>query len=54
MDNEKLIEEVDELLDNATELISQGKNEEASAKIAEAKKKLRPVGSGTNGPRPKK
>ena len=41
------------LLGESEELIAQGKIVEASAKISEAKKKLRPIGSGTLGPIPK-
>lgn len=53
MDNKEVILEVEDLLNEAKELIAQGNAEEASAKVEEAQDKLRPIGSGTNGPRPK-
>lgn len=53
MDYEKLILEVVVLLSESKGLIAQGKVAEAYIKVAEAEKKLRPVGTGTNGPRPK-
>ena len=49
-----MILEVEALLSESEELIAQGKTTEASAKIADAKDKLRRIGSGTNGPEPKK
>lgn len=52
MDTKTIILEVEALLSEAEELIAQGKNTEASAKVAGAKDKLRPIGSGTNGPEP--
>ena len=51
--NEELALEIEGLLNEAEELIAQGDTEGASEKIAEAKKKIRPIGTGTNGPRPK-
>lgn len=51
--NDKLLEEVNGLLSESELLITQGKLEESLAKIDEIKKKLRPVGTGTNGPEPK-
>lgn len=54
MKNKELILEVETLLNEATNLIAQGNITEANQKIETAKNKLRPVGSGTIGPRPKK
>lgn len=51
--DEKLIIEVEELLNEAKELINNGSHDEAVAKISEAEDKLKPIGSGTLGPRPK-
>lgn len=53
MEQKKIILEVENLLNESEGLISQGKIAEASIKISVAKDKLRPIGSGTNGPRPK-
>lgn len=54
MNIKELILEVEALLGESKELIAQGKTAEASVKIEKAKNKLRPIGSGTNGPEPKK
>ena len=49
--DEKLILEVEELLDKADVLIAEGKSNEAREVVAMAKSKIkRPIGSGTNGP----
>lgn len=53
MENKDLIVEVELLLSESEELLAQGNTDEAAEKIAEAKDKLRPIGSGTNGPEPK-
>lgn len=53
MNNKEVILEVEALLSETKELIAQGKIAEASVKVEEAQDKLRSIGSGTNGPRPK-
>lgn len=50
---EKLLSEVMSLLAESDALIEQGKTVEAREKIAVIKDKLRPIGSGTNGPEPR-
>lgn len=50
-ENATALLEAEGLLNEAQELIAQGKPEEASAKIALAKEKIKlPIGGGTNGP----
>lgn len=53
MENRDLILEVELLLGEATNLIAQGSITVANEKIEEAKKKLRPIGTGTLGPEPR-
>lgn len=49
---ETLLVELEALLDEAATAIAEGDNDTAQEKISEAKGKLRPVGSGTNGLEP--
>lgn len=52
--DDKLKEELLELLKKLKELIDEGKNEEAATVFSDIEDKLRPIGSGTLGPEPKK
>ena len=51
---DKLKEELLELLKKAKEHLNEGKTEDAVSTLSDIEDKLRPIGSGTNGPEPKK
>lgn len=52
--DDKLKEVLLELLKKLKELIDEGKKEEAATVLSDIEDKLRPIGSGTNGPEHKK
>ena len=51
--NENTVLEVHTLLDATQILLAAGNTTLADSLITEAKKKLRPIGAGSNGPEPK-